>query len=167
MLTVGVDTYVTVQEAEEYLRNLPLCHEISMYSHFLLQPTASQENSLRLSCLQLETLSYVGRKSNPEQKLSFPRYIPPHSPTDEVPLLIKYAQIELAAALCDTKSIEKKEFYDNLKSYGIKSYSMGNLSETFSSTGAALSCATSAENLISARARQFVQPFLVKGVSIR
>lgn len=167
MLTVGVDTYVTVDEAEEYLKNLPLSSKISMYSNFLIQSPETQENALKLSCLQLETLSYVGRKSNPDQVLSFPRYIPPHSPTDEVPLLIKYAQIELAAALCDSKSIEKKAFYDNLKSYGIKSYSMGNLSETFASSGAALSCATSAENLISARARQYVQPFLVKGVSIR
>lgn len=161
MLKVGVDSYVTLDEALEYIKDM---HGQSTHESF--STNSNNEVLLRQGCALLESLQYAGRKVSTGQGLSFPRYSPPVKPNVEVPKAIKQAQIEIALAFADSKTLKDHKFYEQLRAYGIQSYSMGSLSESFRSSGAALSCATSLADIPSARARQLVQRYLVKGVSI-
>lgn len=161
MLVVGTDSYVTLDEALKYIRDM-----YGESKRDIFAKHADNEALLRQGCALVESFNYKGRKVTTGQELSFPRYSPPAKPCAEVPKDIKHAQIEIALALSDTAVLKQHRFYEQLKAYGIKSYSMGSLSESFGSSGAALSCATSLADIPSTRARQLVQRYLVKGVSI-
>lgn len=161
MLTVGKDSYVTLEEACAYVESMHGQEEGTSF-----RANTDAEALLRQGCALLESLNFKGRKVSSKQELSFPRYSPPAKPLDEVPNAIKNAQVEIALAFADKKTLEQHKFYEQLKAYGIKSYSMGSLSESFGSSGAALSCATSLADIPSMYARQLLQRYLVKGVSI-
>lgn len=134
-LTVGTDSYVTVDEADAYVSTYYVSTDAQRVAWEALTDT-DKEIYLRNALISIEQLPFLGEKYLwSDQNLAFPRIYPnlyiEHdlnlitAPT--VPNDIKNSQIlealELASPTQDTKDAEV---------YGgnVKSYSVGHLSET-------------------------------------
>ena len=177
-LVVGTNSYVTNEEASEYVKAYyPTEHP--MYSLWFSLSEKDQNIALIKSTLNLEQLSYVGVKTSTDQVLSFPRYTKlGQRTTPIVPPEVKAAQVENALYISDPdsyskESIEDEAFYRNLRSWGITNYKIGNVSETLgagtnSPASASVSGGINASSLLpSPFAQSLIAKFLVKGVSIR
>ena len=151
--------YVTLEEADEYVTN----HFMSSNATRVAWETLSDADKmvlLRNSYRAIEMLTFRGRKTSATQPSAFPRW-----PSTDVPTEIKDAQIANAIVLADESSQEDVAYYDKLKTYGVKSYSIGNLSETLN---------TSTENpnsscykgIYSQEAVRFLSPWLGGGFKI-
>ena len=179
VLVVGTNSYVTNEEASTYVKTYyPSGHP--MYSLWFSLSVEDQNIALLKSTLNLEQLSYAGVKTSTDQVLSFPRYTKlGQRTTPIVPPEVKAAQVENALYISDPDSyskdaIEDEAFYRNLRSWGITSYHIGNVSETLgagntnASAGAAVSGGINASSLLpSPFAQSLIAKFLVKGASIR
>lgn len=118
--------YVTVDEADQYVSK----HFTSTDPARLAWESLDVEDKAVLllnSFNTIESLVYVGRKAEPGQERAFPRQ---HETA--VSQRVKDAQCanSVAAACADTR--DDAEFYGKLHMFGIKGYSIGNLSETLS-----------------------------------
>jgi hypothetical protein len=82
-----------------------------------------------------------------------------------VPSQIKEAQIANAIVLADESSQEDVAYYDKLRTFGIKNYHIGNLSETLS-TPAENSSAASYQGIYSQEAIRLLSPWLGGGFKI-
>lgn len=177
-LVVGTNSYVTNEEASEYVKAYyPTEHP--MYSLWFSLSEKDQNIALIKSTLNLEQLSYTGVKTSTDQVLSFPRYIKlGQRTTPIVPPEVKAAQVENALYISDPdsyskESIEDEAFYRNLRSWGITNYKIGNVSETLgagntNAPSASVSGGINASSLLpSPFAQSLIAKFLVKGVSIR
>lgn len=153
-ITVGIDTYVTVSEADEYISKFYVSTDERRIEWEALTE-ADKEVYLRQALSRIENLRFQGRKCNGnEQILSFPRSSTPLYPErrnfkneydygfgfsyessllgyydcDDVPQDIKNAQIleafELAVPSDDTSDHED---YNGV----LKSFSITGLSETY------------------------------------
>ena len=149
--------YVTVAEADEYVRT----HYLSTDATRLAWDQLSDEDKavlLIVSFEAIEQLVYRGRRTAKDQKTAFPRY-----PDTEVPTQIKHAQIANAVVMADTEYHKDVNFYNKLKSFGIASYRIGNLSETlvdyWSTKG-------SGQGVYSQEALRLLQPYLQGGFRI-
>ena len=148
--------YVTLEEANEYIR-----------THYLYEDTLrmsweelSYEDQIVLlnkSFQTIELLPFPGRKLNPDQSTVFPRW-----PCKEVPEAVKWAQIEDALAKSDASNEEDTKYYERLWTYGVESYSIGNLSESVSAGSYGLRGAQST-GITSAIAERLLRPFLGGG----
>ena len=125
MLEIGVDSYVTVAEADEYVAKLFLVTE-PVRENWAQRSTEDKEVLLRKATEIIERLPFQGKRSTLNQILSFPRY-----PSSAVPDLIKQAQIEEALALNNPMYAEAQEATDELRARGVFKYRIGNLSEQF------------------------------------
>lgn len=155
--------YVTLEEANDYVRTHYLETEDVRINWEDLEDE-SKEILLRKSFECIDSLIYTGRKTFPEQDTSFPRY-----PETEVSQKVKYAQIENALTLSDASVQEESSFYNKLKSFGIQSYSIGNLSETFgsASTGStSVNAELTSKGIVSTRAQQYLLPYIYGGFKI-
>lgn len=72
MLSVGVDTYVTLEEAELFLQNNMLSSD-EAYQNWNTLNTNDKEVLLRNSCRDINSLKFDGRRKLPGQVLEFPR----------------------------------------------------------------------------------------------
>lgn len=148
--------YVTVAEADEYVRTHYLKNDDLFKAWFGLD---SDDKTVLLSrsFQAIELLPFSGRKLDPAQATAFPRW-----PLQEVPEAIKWAQIENALSRSDTSNEEDVKFYERLWTYGVESYTIGNLSEKTSSgtygTGGAQST-----GVVSAIANRLLRPYLGGG----
>lgn len=151
--------YVTVQEADTYVaEHFVTDHEIRVAWEKMID--ADKTVLLRNSYQAIEALPLRGRKSSITQPSAFPRY-----PSQNVPEQIKEAQIANAVVLADASSQEDASYYDKLRTYGIKSYHIGNLSETLT-TPAESSSASSYEGIYSQIAMRLLGPWLKGGFKI-
>jgi len=143
MITVGLDTYITVAEATDYI-----------HSHYLSTDTrravwdnvteSDREVALRNACIHISGVLYRGIAWKASQPLPFPRYFGDNSrmiyrtlyTTDEflypeikaVPKQVQWAQAEEAfEIIAPTESTEEYEAVNG----PVKSYSIGHLSETY------------------------------------
>ena len=179
MLTVGLDSYVTVEEADAYVS-----------SHFMSadgQRTAwenlseaDKEVALRNALQAMERIALQGRKKDSEQSLSFPRcykngyYYPLewyevtlyedfmwHCQVD-VPEDIKCAQIheavEIASPSKDTND------YDSLNG-AVQSVSVTGMSESYKTAPIGLS-ATPETELRSKKAQKFIKVYTGGGYNV-
>lgn len=151
--------YVTLQEADDYVRT----HFTSMDT--LRQSWEELTNEDRVILLtksfqNIELLPFPGKKACPGQPNAFPRW-----PCKEVPNAIKWAQIENAVAKSDTSNEEDVKYYERLWTYGVQSYSIGNLSESVSSGTYGLHGAQ-ATGIVSANAERLLAPYLGGGYRI-
>jgi len=141
-MTVGIDTYVTVAEADEYISTHYRSNSKDRKRWNELE-TEDKEVLLVNACTELETLPFQGRKAVVDQPLSFPRLPMQYGRTDEgAPANVKAAQIELALWLSDEeKQVEIAQRVE-LQGQGVQSFSVGNLSESYNApiTHAALKC---------------------------
>lgn len=72
MLTVGVDSYVTLEEAEEIISGSLLSTDEANKSWQGLSDS-DKEVLLRTSCRDIDNLKFSGRRKNLGQRLEFPR----------------------------------------------------------------------------------------------
>lgn len=72
MLTVGVDSYVSLEDADSYVKSMYTDDSDLYISWFGLSDT-SKEAWLRRSTKALDNLKYQGEKLNYSQRLQFPR----------------------------------------------------------------------------------------------
>lgn len=118
-MEVGTDSYVTIAEADAYIvANYP---DLQTWS----EKSEDQKQALLMgACLDLESLPFPGQASQAGQVLSFPRF-----GSEGVPLAIKAAQIEIALLpLTQSTEAEKR---NELQRQGVKSFSIGDLSESY------------------------------------
>jgi len=119
--------YVTLEEANAYVTDHFMSTNMTRVAWESLSD-ADKLVLLRNSYRAIEMLPFRGRKTDSTQSSAFPRW-----PSTDVPTQIKDAQIANAIVLSDKSSQEDVEHYNKLRIYGVKSYSIGNLSESFGS----------------------------------
>lgn len=81
---------------------------------------------LRKALVQIEALPYTGFKTERNQVLEFPR-----NGDSTIDSRVKYAQIEYALALTDTLFQKEMQQRLMLQKQGIKSFKLGDLSESY------------------------------------
>ena len=151
--------YVTLEEANAYVST----HYLSTDALRLSWEGLSDEDRtvlLTKSFQTIELLPFPGRKLNPDQSTVFPRW-----PCKEVPEAVKWAQIENALAKSDASNEEDTKYYERLWTYGVESYSIGNLSESVSAGTYGLRGAQST-GVTSAIAERLLRPFLGGGYRV-
>ena len=148
--------YVTLEEANDYVASHYLAADNLRKSWDDLFDE-EREILLNKSFQTIELLPFSGRKLNPTQSTVFPRW-----PCKEVPNAIKWAQIENALAKCDASNEEDAKYYERLWTYGVESYSIGNLSER-TSTGTYSLRGAQATGITSAIAERLLRPYLGGG----
>ena len=148
--------YVTLEEANEYIRTHYLYSDALRLSW---EELSDEDRTVLLnrSFQTIELLPFTGRKLNPDQSTVFPRW-----PCKEVPEAIKWAQIENALAKSDASNEEDAQYYEKLWTYGVESYSIGNLSEHVS-TGSYGLRGAQATGVTSAIAERLLRPYLGGG----
>lgn len=168
MLTVGVDSYVTVEQATEYITaNYPSTDtRVTAWENL---DEADQEVFLRRACVALSELTFRGMTFTAMQTLPFPRYLYPdgvmayteliaplsyiYPELAEVPQDIINAQIEEALErACPSNDTKKSKAQNGV----VRSYSIGHLSETFE-----LAVPGSVKSvLVSGKAQKLVEPYI-------
>lgn len=143
-LTVGIDTYCTLDEALDYFTNRSLS-----LAEWTVISADTKEILLRMACQKLENEFYISSKVDSSQALQFPR-VDIGTPQD-----VKDAQAELALYLYQNK--DNKVL--NAKEMGLNSLSLGNESYTFTSGGAIT-------NIMSVRANELLCKWLKKSFKV-
>ena len=148
--------YATVEQANKYVSK----HYISTDPLRTSWNALSDEDKqviLNVSAEAINSLPYPGRKLDPTQENAFPRY-----PSLLVPTAIIAAQIENAISVSDSSSSEDAALYQRMWSFGIASYSIGNLSESVgnASGGASLSAQMLQNGIYSTKAQALLKPFM-------
>jgi hypothetical protein len=151
--------YVTLEEANEYVTNHFMSSNMTRVAWESLSD-ADKMVLLRNSYRALEMLTFRGRKTSSTQPSAFPRW-----PSTDVPQQIKDAQVANAIVLADESSREDAEYYDKLRTFGIKSYNIGNLSETLNTS--AEGSTSSYQGIYSQEARRLLGPWLGGGFKLR
>lgn len=171
MITVGTDSYVTVEEADAYIAE----HFLSTDEQRKVWEMAGddKEIALRRACAALDSLMYRGVKYSISQTLAFPRYFGENytmidgmlyasdrcPELKKVPPTVKAAQIEEALeVISPTEATEDKDIRNN----PIQSYSIGHLSETFDKALVGSLQFT----LASIRAQELIRPYTGGGYEI-
>ena len=152
-LVVNVDSYLSLIDADVYLS----AHYASTDAKMIIWAALTDANCeayLRQAALAIDRLPLVGYKAVSTQTMAFPRTIYTDSIIQDsnwyiqpsVPDTIKHAQCEIALQLAQGSSSRV-----DLQRQGVKSFSLGNLSETYSGTQ---------NSIISYEAKQLLAPYL-------
>lgn len=160
VMALGEETigYVTLSEAEEYIETHYLSNSLARLAWNQLD-SRDKAVLLRNSFAAIEALPFRGAKTSATQTGAFPRY-----PSTEVPQRVKDAQVANAVVLSDDSFQEDALFYDKLRTYGINSYRLGNLSETILDYSSVQTAAAS--GMYSQDALRLLQPWLGGGFDI-
>lgn len=124
MITVGTDSYVSLVEAEDYFS------KILNSEKWDAETDIRKEKALKNATMNIDKLLFIGRKVDSEQPLQFPRYVEYIKKyvfdNTGIPEDIKKAVCEEALFLLSggSKRLE-------LQAEGVKSFSLGDLSENF------------------------------------
>jgi len=137
------ESYCTIEYADEYFKNRLHAESWGETSE------ADKEKALKQATRAIDRQLLRGRKTNPEQELAFPRY-----PDTEVPEAVKEACCEEALAILERGNSQRRK----LQQEGVQSFSLGNMSETYT-PGAG-------RGLLSQEAKELLRPWLLGGVNI-
>lgn len=148
MLTVGVDTYITVEEANEILTG---CHNGSLLEQWLSLSEKDKECYLRTATYRIECLPVVGYKHNASQRLQFPRGM-----SSNIPYNVKLATAEEAISAIDKQLLQRI----SLQQQGVKSISLGSASESYADN------ANPYSPLLSKTAYNYMRQFIAGSVMI-
>lgn len=124
MLTVGVDTYITLDEANTYASSYYVSTD-PLRVQWEAIADVDKEVMLRRAFVQLNSLPYTGR---PKNSLPFPRAC---NFTAQDMQNVKYAQAEQAIAISDSVTVQETEDRIKLRRAGVTQYTIGDLSEKF------------------------------------
>lgn len=136
-LNIGVDSYVTTEEADQYIGRYYLSTDPIALQWKSMTPS-DKEVLLRKAANTIDSLPLKGIKADLTQPLAFPRKLVEfrgcyvvESNTPDVPSEVKEAQIEQALVFCgfavDPSSATRAE----LQRQGVESFSLGDLSESY------------------------------------
>ena len=166
-LIVGTDTYISLDDAQEYLSENYISTDEKLIAWNALSDM-DKEILLRKALKTIEAQPYAGFKACSTQTLEFPRAIYTMIPYDvyepsgiwpdnwyvqsEVPSTVKYAQCEIAFETASGTSNRVK-----LQRQGVKSFSLGNLSETYSGAS---------NSIVSHEAKELLKPYIGGGYRI-
>jgi len=171
-LTVGTNTYISAVDAETYF-------DTRLFADAWTAASADDKaKALIMATKALDRLTLKGRKKDTTQGLEFPRcysYDTRNLPGDsgfasfpddgwyceqEVPQVVCDAACEEALALLASGNDPRRV----MQRAGVKSYSLGSLSETFAD--GAVATASSKRGLISEEARSLMRPYLAGAVFV-
>ena len=145
MLTVGKDSYVTIEEADEIVRLLSDSPQLK--DEWFNLGDSDKECKLRNACYRLDSMRFGSFKHSIQQSLQFPR-----GTDNSVPERVKQAQVLEAMQSLDMAAAKRRE----LQAQGVKSVSIGNTSESYSDGGS-----TSYGTLTSREAYTLLKPYLL------
>ncbi len=126
-LVVGVDTYITIAEANEYVSHYYLSAD-PLRIQWENTSEEDREVMLRKSFAQINNLPFTGKPKNPNQTLPFPRA---GKFTAQDMQKVKNAQAEQALAISDPVTSQETEDRLKLRRAGVVQYTIGDLSEKF------------------------------------
>jgi len=164
-LVVGTDTYISIADASTYLTANYLSTDSKLIAWNALSD-ANKEVLLRKATRLLDQQPIVGYKVSTAQALAFPRMIWSDFAFDNwgdgriyngwyeqtsVPDDVKYAQCEIAV---DNVNPNKRA---ELQRQGVKSFSLGSLSESYGS---------GTNNALPYTAREYLAPYIAGSVAI-
>ena len=136
-------SYVSLAEANEYFSDRLHADAWAEASD------ADKEKALAMATKAIDRQPLKGRKTDPAQKLAFPRY-----PDTEIPATVKETCCEEALALLERGNSQRRK----LQQEGVQSFSLGNMSETFA--------AGAGKGLLSQEAKELLRPWLIWAVMI-
>jgi len=136
-------SYCTIEYANEYFAGRLHAESWGETSD------ADKEKALRQATKEIDRQLLKGRKATDTQELAFPRY-----PDTEIPEAVKEACCEIALALLEKGNSQRRK----LQQEGVQSFSLGNMSETYT-PGAG-------RGLLSQEAKELLRPWLLGGVNI-
>ena len=142
-ITVGENSYIDIEEADEYFAGR--LHAESWSG----ADSETKEKALRQATKEIDRMPIRGRKTDISQSLAFPRY-----PDTEILEAVKEACCEEALALLERGNSQRRK----LQQEGVQSFSLGNMSETYI-TGAG-------KGLLSQEAKELLRPWLIGAVMI-
>ncbi len=152
MLVKLVNSYVTVEEADSYFDST-LQNKSEEWNKY---DTSTKARALITATRQIDRLPFAGRKLDINQFLEFPRTTTTNIAfTDGIPNEIIYATCEQALFLL--KGGSKRQ---ELQQQGVKSYSLGDLSETFTEN------LSDAQKTICPEALAYLRKFMLGSVAI-
>lgn len=147
MLTIGTDSYITVAEADKYLKFVD-----DSDAWFNLDDDKKELN-LRRAAWNIDALPLNSYKSSIYQNMQFPRGF-----EKEVPEQVKLAQALEALMLSDIQSAQRRQ----LRVDGITSVTLGSASESYSNNSGRADI-----SLISGEAYKLLRRWLRGSVVIR
>ena len=167
-VTVGTDTYITQADATTYIAAYHATTEASVIAWTALT-SDNKDAKLRKATQNLDRIPMVGIKSVETQTLEFPRAIwtdnsfytsvrSNYFPSDNwyvqtsVPTDVTYAQVEIALAL--SVGVSERE---QMQRDGVKSFSLGKLSESYGS---------GKSNFIPYEAKELLKQYMLGGARI-
>lgn len=147
------DSYASIAEADLYFA--ASSHVLS--ATWLALSTNQKETALRTAARQLNLLNYYGCAVTTTQALKFPRTYKTAFTSTAIPQQIKYAQMEQALYVAQNATSGGESKRDKLQAEGVKSFSLGDLSEDYSDSATAnQTVAPKPISLISRSALQFL-----------
>ncbi len=167
-IVVNTDTYISAADAATYIAAYHLTTETNVVAYSALSE-ANKDAVLRKAAQIIDRQPLVGLKSVSSQTMEFPRAIWTDAGMRELPVAstilnedwniqttvptnVKYAQVEIALWLAagTPKRVE-------LQRQGVKSFSVGGLSENYGS---------GSKNYLPQEARELLQPYLAGSVPV-
>lgn len=148
LLEVGVDTYITVEEAGEIISLNFLAADVVRVNWENLTED-DKAVCLRQAFRAIEGLPYVGRKTDLSQLTAFPRM-----PDTEVPTAVLEAQALTAVNFADPKLTAELARYRRMRTAGVSSYRIGKFAEVLKAAE------SSGYGLVSAEAVNLLRPWL-------
>ena len=142
-ITVGENSYIDIDGADEYFAGR--LHAESWGG----ADSETKEKALKQATKEIDRQPLTGRKTTDNQALAFPRY-----PDTEAPEAVKEACCEVALALLERGNDQRRK----LQQEGVQSFSLGNMSETYT--------AGAGKGLLSQEAKELLRPWLIGAVNI-
>ena len=154
MLTIGANTYVSVAETTKYIEAV-FGDDSAVYNYWDDLENNQKEMFLTKSLMQIEALPFTGIRKYNGQALEFPRTRADVAQTlvgdiaSEIPLSVKFAQIDNAIAMFNIAENSESKQRATLQRNGVKSFSLGEFSETYGNNSSILVYDVADQNVIS------------------
>nr|DAL86603.1 MAG TPA: Putative Head Tail Connector Protein [Caudoviricetes sp.] len=155
MLEVGKNTYVTIEEADEYIAE-NYSEKNILRAHWTVCPDEYKEQYLRKSMIEIEALPFVGRKTIWSSELQFPRTLL------NAPLYVMHNPIYLMYNRDETKVPKEVKEAEIENALGIiqKSYRPTSKAAVLSALGLVPVFSDGTGVLSSEKAERLLKPFL-------
>lgn len=157
MLELNKNSYVTVGDADAYISARYRSNN-KLRKAWEDLDEADKEASLLTACADIEALPFGGRSMIAGQAMAFPRLPYQYGRSTEIPEKVKHAQIELALWQLDDTNTTQAEQRQALQAQGVESFSIGDLSESYTTGTAAQPTA-----LMCAKVSNLLAPYLNGG----